>query len=134
MKKLIEKLISVEKRISDKKGAFQLFALFLREDASDVWDLVVSASWAFKNKTVSLQYLSSQLNKTLSQSQMLKLSRIVIIEPDNPALEAMHKAMQIEHGSAELKDCNFFGLQIKRAFVITSKRIAPPNKSLNSDG
>ncbi len=60
---------------------------------------------------------------------MLKLSRIVIIEPNDPALETMHRATQVEHGEAELKDCNFFGLQLKHAFIITSKRQVPPNKA-----
>lgn len=129
MKNIIDKLINLEKKISSKKGPFLLFALFLREDASHVWDLVVSASWAAKNKASTLQYISKELNKTLSPNQMLKLSRIVIIEPGDPALETMHKAIQIEHGSAELKDCNFFGLQIRHAFLITSKRRTVPNNS-----
>lgn len=129
MKNIIEKLKKLEKMISSKKGSFLLFALFLREDASEVWDLVVSSSWTIKDKTSAIQYISKQLNKMLSPNQMLKLSRIVIIEPDDPALEAIHKAMKIEHGIAELKDCNFFGLQIRHAFIITSNRRTSPNKA-----
>ncbi len=122
MKAIVEKLKTLEKKISSEKGPFLLFALFLREDASEVWDILVSASWATKDKTLALQYISKQLNKKLSPNQMLKLSRIVIIEPNDPALDVMHKTIQIEHGTAEFKDCNFFGLQIRHAFLITSKR------------
>lgn len=130
MKNIVEKLKGLEKKISSKKGAFLLFALLLREDASEVWDLAVSASWASKDKTSALQYISKQLNKTLSPNQMLKLSRIVIIEPGDPALEAMHKAIKLEHGTAEFKNCNFFGLEIRHAFIITSNRRTSPNKGI----
>ena len=130
MKNIVEKLKSLEKKISSEKGSFLLFSLLLREDASEVWDLVVSASWASKNKASALQYISKQLNKTLSPNQILKLSRIVIIEPGDPALEAMHKVIKIEHGTAEFKNCNFFGLEIRHAFIITSNRRTSPNKGI----
>ena len=45
MKKFIEKIVSLEQTISTEKGDFVFFALFLREDAQDKWDLVVSAPW-----------------------------------------------------------------------------------------
>jgi hypothetical protein len=38
-------------------------------------------------------------------------------------LDALHKAMQTEHGMTEIQDSNFFGLQIKHAYLITSKRV-----------
>ena len=41
---------SLEAEIAQKKGDFSLFALFLREDAPDRWDLLVSAPWASSNK------------------------------------------------------------------------------------
>ena len=134
MKNIVDKLKNLEKTVSSKKGPFHLFALLLREDASDVWDLIVSSPWASKDKTSALQYISKQLNKILSPNQMLKLSRIVIIEPGDPALEVMHKTIQAEHGTAELRDCNLFGLQIKHAFIITSKRRNSPNKTINPTG
>jgi hypothetical protein len=43
MKELLGKFVELEQRLSQERGEFSLFALFLREDASDKWDLVVSA-------------------------------------------------------------------------------------------
>ena len=57
-----------------------------------------------------------------SQKELLKLSRIAIIESHEPALAALQQAIQTEHGIAEIKDSNFFGLQIKHAYIITSRR------------
>jgi hypothetical protein len=122
MKEITEKLRSLEQNISEEKGSFLLFALFLREDAPDRWDLLVAAPWIPKNKNTALKYFSNKLVQTLSQKELLKLSRIAIIEPDEPALSAIQQAMHVEHGLAEIKDSNFFGLQIKHAYIITSRR------------
>jgi len=128
MKELIDKLVQVEKDISSEKGSFLLFALFLREEAQDLWDLVIAACWVDDNKSESLKYLSAHLNKYLKPEELIKLSRILPIDSNNPGLKAIHKAIQIEHGNAEIRDCNFFGLQIKHAYMITSKRKRAPNK------
>lgn len=122
MKEITEKLRALEQNIAAEKGSFLLFALFLREDAPDRWDLLVSAPWIPKNKNTALKYFSDKLIRTLSQNELLKLSRITIIESDEPALAALQQAMQIEHGLAEIKDSNFFGLTIKHAYIITSRR------------
>jgi hypothetical protein len=34
--------------------------------------------------------------------------------------------VQIEHGGVEVRDSNFFGLPVKHAFIITSKRPPAP--------
>jgi len=122
MKEIAEKLKEQEQVMAKEKGPFDLFALFLREDASGKWDLVVAAEWIEKNKQEALKYISDILKKTLSQTELVKLSRISIIDESNPALGALQSAMSVEHGMADIKDSNFFGLQIKHAYLITSKR------------
>jgi len=124
MKEITEKLRTLEQSIAAEKGNFLLFALFLREDAPDRWDLLVAAHWIPKNKNTALKYFSDKLIRTLSQKELLKLSRIAIIEPDEPALAAIQQAMHVEHSIAEIKDSNFFGMQIKHAYIITSRRQA----------
>ena len=116
MKEIVEKLKQQESNMAQDKGPFDLFALFLREDAPDKWDLVVAAKWIDKNKKNALKYITEALHKSLTQSEILKLSRIAIIDESNPALEAFQRAMNIEHGMAEIKDSNFFGLQIKHMY------------------
>ena len=122
MKQLVEKLVPLEREISADKGEFALFALFLREDAQDRWDLVVSASWIEADKKKALDYLVNQLQPRLKPQELLSISRIVLIDEDNPALEAIHKAIRAEHGTTEVRNSNFFGLQIEHAYIITSKR------------
>lgn len=122
MKEIIEKLIQIEKETSEQKGRYELFGLFLREDSSSRWDLLVSSKWVAANKEEALKYLAKKLQDTLSKSELLLISRIVIIDENNPALPSLQDAIAVEHGSAEIRTSNFFGLQIQHAYLITSKR------------
>jgi hypothetical protein len=132
MNKIVKKLVQAEREMASEKGQFLLFALFLREDAPDLWDVVVSGPWVTKSKADSLKYISKKLRSALNPNELVKLSRIVLIEQDNPALAALQKAIHIEHGTVEIKDSNFFGLQIKHGYLITSrgeKQPAPNNST-----
>lgn len=122
MKDIATKLIDTEKKMSEKKGAFNLFALFMREDAENKWDLLVSSKWISKNKPESLKYIASNVQKALTQKELVKISRIVIIDDDNSALDAIHQALVTEHSIAEIRDSIFFGLSIQHAYIITSQK------------
>ena len=122
MKEIAEKLTQVERDLAEEKGQFLLFALFLREDAPNLWDLIVSASWIIKNKKKSIKYIFDRIKQELKVEELLKLSRIVVIEKDNPALEDLQRNFHVEHGILEIQDSNFFGLQIKHGYIITSRR------------
>ena len=122
MKDIVEKLRAIELEITREKGPFLLFALFLREDATDLWDLLVAASWITGNKPESLKYIAEKIKKGLGSDELLKISRIVVIEEINPGLEALQRAIYVEHGTAEIQDSTFFGLPIKHAYLITNRR------------
>lgn len=119
--KLLQKVKQVEKQLSEEKGKFYLFALFQREDTVDKWDLLVSADWIQKDKSKSLQLIAKKLQDKLSKEELLQLSRIVLIDDNNPTLESLNRSIHVEHGSKEIWNSNFFGLNIKHAFIITSQ-------------
>ena len=125
MRELLDKLKILESKLSKEKGNFNLFALFLREEAEDKWDLVVSASWLKSNNKISFDYLAKELKLSITNEQLLLISRIVVLDKGNPGLEAINSAFHVEHGLAEVRDSNFFGLQIKHAYIITSIREIP---------
>lgn len=122
MKEIVNKLMAIEKETSAERGEYNLFALFLREDSSNKWEILVSSDWINNNKEEALKYIAQKIQNAFTQSELLLISRIVIIEDTNPALPSLQQAINIEHGSAEIKDTNLFGLQIKHAFLITSIR------------
>lgn len=122
MKKQAEKLRQVEVELSGKYGDFDLFALFLREDAPNKWDLMISSDWARADKRFALNAIVEQMKLALEPQELMMLSRIIILERDDAALAALHDSMRVEHGVAEISDGDFFGLAIKHAYIITSKQ------------
>jgi hypothetical protein len=122
MKDAIDKLSLLEKSLSGEKGNFSLFALFLREDSEDRWDLVLSAPWLKSNDRKDYKFIASRVKEILNKDELISLSRIVLLDKGNQILEAVNRAISIEHGKVECKDCNFFGLPIRHAYIITSKR------------
>ena len=118
----IDKYIAIEKELSEEYGPFNLFALFLREDSADKWDILVASNWLRQNKQKSISLIAKKLQEKLDKEELINISRIALIEDNNPALDAFQRTINIEHGNAEVKDRNFFGLQIKHAYIITSRR------------
>ena len=123
----LEKLASLERELSDEKGDFSLFGLFLREDAQDEdkWDILVAAPWLDADKKEGLAYLAKEIQERLEPDELLSISRIVVLERGNPTLEAIHKAVKVKHGKVEVKDSNFFGIQITQACISTSAAVDP---------
>jgi len=123
MKELAEKLRQLETIASQQKGKFELFALFLRVDSPNQWDILVSAPWITRNKKEALQYLSKLVQKDLDTSELHQISRIVIIEDTMPVLQVFKQAIKNEHGVAEFVNCNLFGMKVEHAYVITCQSI-----------
>ncbi|HWN08524.1 MAG TPA: hypothetical protein VNO50_04510 [Pyrinomonadaceae bacterium] len=123
MKDLLGKFVELERRLSQEKGEFALFALFLREDALDKWDLIVAAPWIDADRKQALAYITSQIQQLFKSDELTTLSRVVLVDQSNPAVDAMNQALNSQHGQTEVRDSNFFGLQIKHAYIITSQRL-----------
>ena len=121
MKEQAEKLKFIEQELSDSEGPFELFALFLREDAADKWDIIVSADWARENKRATIHLITEKITSRFNKQEMLMFSRLIVLDKDDASLKALHNAVQVEHGLSEISDSHFFGLAIKHAYVITSK-------------
>ena len=118
----INKYTEVERELAETYGPFGLFALFLREDSAGRWDVLVSSDWIEDNKQRAMNLIAEKLKEKLDTEELISISRIVLIEDSNPALSAFQSEMNIERGNIEVKDSNLFGLPIKHAHIITSRR------------
>ena len=121
-----EKFTELEVHIAEEKGPFALFALFMREGAPNCWDLIVSAPWAGEDRPSVVDYSVSQIKSRLGAHVLMYLSQIVVINPQDPAVQALNRAMPIEHGRVEVRDSDFFGQTVKHAYIITSQRPQAP--------
>jgi hypothetical protein len=117
-----EKFRHLEGRLAEERGGFVLFALFMREDAPDRWDLIVAAPWVGNDRRQAVAYFVAQIKQSLGDADLANLSRIVVVDPQDAAVKAINKSIQIEHGEVEVKDSSFFGLPVKHAVIITSKK------------
>ena len=124
MKELVNKFVELERKLSQEKGDFTLFALFLREDAADKWDLVVAAPWIEADRKDALPYITKQIQAKLKPEELVGLSRVVLIDQTNPALEAVNRAVKAEHTVVDVQNSDFFGLQRKRAYIVTSQKLS----------
>jgi len=123
---LVDKFVALETHIAGRRGEFALFALFLREDAPERWDLMIAAPWIGPDRDGAVKYFVDEIKSFLGPDYLTLLSRIVIIDPNETAVEKLNRAIHVDHNPAEVRDSNFFGLAIKQAFIITSKRPGAP--------
>ena len=126
MKELVKKLVSIEGEISAEKGGFFLFGLFLREDSPDRWDLVAAAPWFKARDNEALNYIAKILQERLAPKEIVTLSRVALIDPGNPGVEKIHEIIDVEHGTIELNNNMLFGMEMKHAYIITSRRESSP--------
>lgn len=121
-KQIVDKLVALERDLCDERGAFLLFALLLRDEAPGKWDLIASAPWLHPDRRKDWVFLVERVRDRLSSSEYLDLSRIVLLEHDNPVLKAIQAIINVEHGTFEIRETSIDGLYVKHGFVITSIR------------
>jgi hypothetical protein len=126
MKEFAEKLRKLEKEIAAEKGRFLLFALFLSEDVTDSWDILVNAPWLEADKSAGLRYMAGKIQALGTAAELQQISRIVIIGGSQPILGAIQAALNVEHGLSEISRSTLNGIRIEHAYVITSRREVSP--------
>lgn len=117
----IKQLQQVMNEIAQEKGEFILFGLFLRDEAVDKWDLVVSAPWLEADKLKGLREVVDKMASIVGKEQFLALARIVTLNHDEPNLKAILQEVQVENDLVEIKGPNLFGLPISHAYVLQAK-------------
>jgi hypothetical protein len=128
MKQLIEKLKSLVEEIATKRGRLSLFGLFLREDAGNKWDLVVAAPWINANSFEDIEYIANKLKSYLDDSQLISISRIVLLDLDDQIVKSINQYCNVPHGGLlELNDFSLFNIAVpfKYAYIIISQGDQP---------
>jgi hypothetical protein len=123
---ITEKFTELEASIAAEKGPFAFFALFMREEVPDRWDLIVSAPWVSSDKQSAVAFFIAQIKTRLGAQALTHLSRIIVIDSENAAVQELNRTIQTLHGSIEVRDRYFFGLPVKHAYIITSQRPPAP--------
>lgn len=127
MNPFIAKLKTIEQCLSEKKGRFWIFALLQREDSPGKWDLLVAAEWLQEEDRKSLDHIITALEQEFTQDDLLQLSRIVVLNPDNPIVQDLTAAFSQEHRLNFIQNIAVNGMQFAQGVIITSRR---PKKEL----
>ncbi len=127
MKETVEKLKSMISFLEKEKGPLLIFALFLREDALEKWDIIISAEWLNSKEMSSYKLISSKLQGTLNESELLQFSRIVLLDPEDPVVSFLLDLQTIKNGgykefSGEVLS-DKFKFTIKRAYLLRSQKV-----------
>ncbi len=127
MNEMIGKLKSIIKDLEEEHGPLLICALFLRDGDLDKWDLIISAAWLNPTKMQSYKIISSKLQESLSEGELVQLSRIVILDKDDPVVSYLLGLETIVNGgfkelrADELSDK--FKFTIKRAYLLRSQKL-----------
>lgn len=126
---LTERFKDLEGRLARERGSFVLFALFMREEVPDRWDLIIAAPWLGEDRYKAVAYFVQQISEQLGKQDLTNLTRIVVADPRDEEVAAINRSIQVEHGEVEFRDRSFFGLPVKHAVIITSKPLAAASPS-----
>lgn len=109
--------------LEQENGKVLLFALFLRADALDKWDLLISASWLDSSSFKAYDLVAAAIRRQLEASEIVKLDRFVILDPSDPTVLFLQSTYPVPNGSIKnVTDCapltDRFGFPIKQASVL----------------
>lgn len=122
MESFITKLKSIEQRLSKERGRFWFFALLQRDDSPGKWDLLVSAEWLQEKERKSLDHITAAIEQEFDQDDLLQLSRVVVLNPDNPIVQDLTTAFSQEHKLTRIQNITVNGMHFIQGVIITSRR------------
>lgn len=123
MRDFYQKLHLALTQLENEHDEISLFAIFLRDNSLDLWDLIVSAQWLNSSDLNSLKIVCSKIQDSLKGSEILKLSHVVILDIDDPTVIFLRENYEVLHGHpGKLIDPEILSerlnFTIKRAYLL----------------
>jgi hypothetical protein len=126
MKEILDKLKSAVQDLEKENKPLLLFALFLREDSLDKWDVVVSAPWLKSTEKAAYIKVISKIQSVLDASELVQFSRVVILDSIDPVVSFLQEICRLTNGGFKESPTDFsvepfsdrFGFKIKKAYIL----------------
>ncbi len=118
LKTVSKKLQSMATEIESEKGEITLFALFLRNESPELWDLGIAAEWIKDDKGAVYMYVANKLQSALTEKERYGINSIVILNQNGAAL---HYFLEQFGGKVGMHNIHFQtegGKKIPKACVI----------------
>ena len=112
--------------LEETAGPVALLMLMPVEPGTEqAWTLLVSArTFDGQSQRESIKEIVSHLNSSLSDTVRPWVKRVSILKSDDPFVRAMNSTIHAEHSSIDMPSTVVGGVEIPRAIVFESKRIA----------
>ncbi len=131
MKEILDKLKSAVQALEKGHGSILLFALFLREDFLEKWDIVVSASWLKSTEMEAYKLVVSKIQEVLSPSELVQFSRVVILDNTDPVVSFFQEVCPLTNGGFKESPKDFsvepfsekFEFTIKKAYILRCQKL-----------
>ncbi len=123
---LVADLKKLAEELKQKEGPLALFMLVAPDtETSDAWNLIVSArGFDDKSRGDAIRHLSQSLRESVSELEWPRIARATVLRTDDPFVQAMNAAFRAEHSVINLQSFNISGIDIPRAVLLESKRVA----------
>ena len=124
--KTIATKISSSLKILEKRISVRLLVLMQRDDSMGNWDVVISSYQLSSGRMESYELVDQNLLDKLESDERMKISRIVIMDPDDPSAQFMMENLPFHshHGylGCQSSDLNiiadFLGFDIRNALLV----------------
>src|SRR5262245_56641810 len=118
MSDFLTALVEMERELSQQRGSFTLIALLERQDIPERWDLLVAAPWIEPDNEQVLRLVAAEVKKRLPPSEIVRISRIVLLDSDDASLRAITSARSVEHSRTPFNEASHYGLPAERGYLI----------------
>jgi hypothetical protein len=130
MKEILSKLKSVVQELEAEHKPMLLFALFLREDSLQKWDIVVSAPWLSSSDKNAYQMIVSKIQSILNSDELVQFSRVVILDDIDPVVSFLQSVCPLTNGGIKESPRDFstdplserFGFAINKAYILRCQK------------
>jgi hypothetical protein len=127
MKEILEKFKSIVVNLEKDHGPILIFALFLREDPLEKWDIVVSASWLNPGDMNAYNTIIDRFQGVLTEVDLMQFSRVVILDDNDPVVSFLQDSCTITNGHIETFSGDVFSekfkFTIKSVYVLRCQKI-----------
>ncbi len=123
---LVADLRKLANDLETEEGPLALFMLVAPDaETSDAWNLIVSAHGLDRKSLGSaIRQVSEALRRNVSESEWPRFARATVLRTDDPFVRAMNSRFHAEQSVMNLQSFNVSGVDIPRAVLLESKRVA----------
>ncbi len=123
---LVAELQELASTLEQNEGPLALFMLLAPDaETNDAWNVIVSAyGYDLKSRGNAVRLFSEALRKTVDNTQLPRIARVTVLRTDDPFVRAMNTAFHAERSAMNLQSCNVYGIELPKAVLLESKRVA----------